>query len=82
MRYVDNEWKKHNASELDDLLESMMNNYYDKHIYVLPCDKDGWFKLTEQEQHHLKFKYPMDRKHALHWLSVRQKECAYQITKI
>ena len=82
MRYVDNEWKKHNASELDDLLESMMNNHYDKHIYVLPCDKDGWFKLTEQEQHHLKFKHPMDRKHALHWLSVRQKECAYQITKI
>ena len=60
----------------------MMSTQYDKFIHILPCDKQGWFKLTPKEQHHLKFKHKMERAKGLHWLSVRQRECGYPLTKI
>ena len=44
-----------------------MSTQYDKFIHILPCDKQGWFKLTPKEQHHLKFKHKMERAKGLHW---------------
>lgn len=82
MTFIDNEWKNVSPDQLDLLYEKMMSTQYDKFIHILPCDKQGWFKLTPKEQHHLKFKHKMERAKGLHWLSVRQRECGYPLTKI
>ena len=81
MKQVDEMWRKCDVS-LDELYNKLMEQYYDKFIYIIPYSKQDWFKLKDEDQHLAKFKNRKDRKEGIEYASKRQVELGYYKAKI
>lgn len=81
MRKIQELYDKCNMST-EDLYKIMMEKYYDKIIHIIPYNKQEWFKIPNNEQHFVKFKFQKERQDAIKYCGKRQQQCGYYKTLI
>ena len=81
MRKIQELYDKCNMST-EDLYKIMMEKYYDKIVHIIPYNKQEWFKIPNNEQHFVKFKFQKERQDAIKYCGKRQQQCGYYKTLI